>query len=74
MKMLDGGGIKELILGSTVAAVCFCAPVVMKYMFPEPTTLHGVVDQMPFLGSMILGLTFVRLMQRQKTNKNTDEK
>lgn len=67
MKILDTGGIKELIYGSIVAAVCFGAPVFMKNMFPEPTAIHGVVNEMPFLGCLIIGLTIIRLLQRKKT-------
>ncbi len=66
MKMLDAGGIKEIIYGSIVAAICFGAPVFMKYMFPEPTAIHGVVDEMPFLGCLVIGLTIIRLLHRKK--------
>lgn len=66
MKILDGGVIKELIYGSIVAAVCFSAPVILEYMFPEPTVLHEIVDHTPYLGCLIIGLTIVRLVQRKK--------
>ncbi|WP_136799747.1 hypothetical protein [Desulfosediminicola ganghwensis] len=66
MRILDTGGIKELMLGSFVAAVCFGAPALMKYTFPDPTAIHEVVNEMPFLGCLIVGLTFLRLLQRKK--------
>ncbi len=66
MKVFDAGGIKELIYGGTVAAVCFSAPTLIKNLFPEPTAIHGVVNEMPFLGGLIIGLTIVRLLQRKK--------
>lgn len=66
MKMLDSGGIKEIIYGSVAAAVCFGAPAFMRYMFPEPTAIHGVVDDMRYLGCLIIGLTIIRLLQRKK--------
>ncbi|SHO44364.1 hypothetical protein [Desulfopila aestuarii] len=70
MKNIDTGVIKELIYGIVVAAVCFGAPTFMKYMFPNPTVIHDVVDSMPLLGSMIIGVTIIRLLQRKKSRKN----
>ncbi len=66
MKIFDAGGIREIIYGTIVAAVCFGAPVFMKYVFPEPTAIHGVVDEMPFLGCLVIGLTIIRLLHRKK--------
>ncbi|WP_163338130.1 hypothetical protein [Desulfopila sp. IMCC35008] len=66
MKNIDAGVIKELVYGGLVAAVCFGAPVLMEYLFPEPTVLHDFVDHTPYLGCLIIGLTIVRLVQRKK--------
>ena len=71
MKILDTGGIKEIIYGAIVAAICFSAPVFMKDMFPEPTIIHEFVNAMPYLGCLIIGLTIIRLFQRKK-NLNKD--
>lgn len=72
MKILDIGVLKELIYGTSVAAICFGAPVFMKYMFTEPTAIQGVVNEMPFLGYLIIGLTLIRLLHRKK-NLEKDE-
>lgn len=67
MRILDADGIKEILLASVIAGVCFGAPALRSHMFPEPTAIHEAVDQLPFLGSLIIGMTIVRLMQRKKT-------
>lgn len=69
MKIIDTGVIKELVCGSVVAALCFGAPTFMEYIFPKPTAIQDVVDSMPFLGSMIIGLTIIRLLQRKKSRE-----
>ena len=66
MEKLDPGVIRELLLGGIVAGACFSAPAIMEYWFPEPTVIHELVDEMPFLGCLIIGLTIIRVVYRQK--------
>ncbi len=64
------GVVKELLYGAAAAAICFAAPSVVNYVFPEPTAIHKIVDEMPFLGFLFIGLTMVRISQRRKILKH----
>ena len=70
MKKLEPGVVREILLGGIVAGVCFAAPALMEHMSPEPTVLHEFVDELPFLGCLIIGLTIIRLVYRQKNPEN----
>jgi hypothetical protein len=66
MTTVDIGIIKELIYGGLAAMVCFTAPSLIEYVLPEPTVIHGIVNEMPYLGFLVIGLTIIRLLQRKK--------
>ena len=73
MKFLDAGAVKEIIFGVVFAALCFSAPTLVGYMFSEPTLMHEIVNDLPFLGSMILGLACIRLYFRKKSYENEEK-
>lgn len=73
MNVFDSGGIKELVLGGIVAIGCFSAPTLMEFIFPEQTVIHGVVKELPYLGSLVIALTIVRLLHRKKAQEKDVE-
>lgn len=73
MTKIDSGVLKELILGFVGAALCFAAPVVIEHTFTTPTVIHEFVEELPFLGCLIIGLTIVRLLQRKKSLEKEEQ-